>query len=43
MTVLAMSARDFNSIVGSAPRVTERLLVTLSERLRQTDAAMIAE
>ena len=43
MTVLAMSARDFNSIVGSAPRVTERLLVTLAERLRQTDAAMIAE
>ena len=40
MTVLAMSARDFNSIVQSAPRVTERLLVTLSERLRQTDAAI---
>jgi CRP/FNR family transcriptional regulator, cyclic AMP receptor protein len=43
MTVLAMSARDFKSIVRSAPRVTERLLVTLSERLRQTDAAMTTE
>jgi CRP-like cAMP-binding protein len=43
MTVHAMSGRDFNSIVRSAPTVTGRLLVTLSERLRQTDAAVTAE
>jgi CRP-like cAMP-binding protein len=40
MTVLAMSPRDFRSIVRSAPRVTEQLLVTLSQRLRQTDATI---
>lgn len=43
MSVLAMSAREFRSIVDAAPTVTERLLVTLSERLRRTDAAITAE
>ena len=33
MTVLAMTTRDFNSIVDSAPTVTQRLLVTLSDAL----------
>ena len=43
MTLLAMSARDFTTIVDSAPTVTERLLVTLAQRLRRTDAAIAAE
>lgn len=40
MTLLAVRRRDFRSLRDSVPGLQEKLLVTLCERLRQTDQAL---
>lgn len=41
MAVLAMSTRDFATIIEQAPTVSRRLLVTLAGRLRDADARAV--
>ena len=41
LTVLVITAREFNSLVESMPSVDRKMLVVLAERLRDVEARFV--
>jgi CRP-like cAMP-binding protein len=42
MTMLVIRQRDFQTILRSSPRITRKLLASMSRRLRDTNALAYA-